>query len=130
MRKSDMTKFTDKYGRTWNHLPGHNPDRMLKIKPDLMLLAYQFHHKIRNQDASSTMSHSGGWPAANPDCYLLKGATEWHAGIRLSDEQSDYISPYFDQRVIAFMIENHRSNSPAEAAAIWELRDEPICRGE
>ena len=97
----------DKYGREWNHEPDHDTGRMLQIDPAIMLLAYNFHLKIRS-GGDFEGAHSTGWPVQNPDCYLLKmGGGEWVAGIRLSSEGSDYLSPYFDPKVIEFMIQNH-----------------------
>ena len=108
-----MTQFTDRYGRTWNHHPGHDTGKMLKIKPEIMLAAYNFQAVIRNQNAEFDGAHSNRWPVENPDCYLLQylnnaRQVRWYAGIRCSDEPSDYISPHFDDRVIDFMIEHHK----------------------
>lgn len=107
-----MTQYIDKYGRTWNYQPAHNPDRMLKIRPEIMLAAYNFQAVIRNQSADVNVAHREGWPVEDPDCYLLaftdrNGKRGWYAGIRLSDDPCDYISPHFDDRVIDFMIEHH-----------------------
>lgn len=121
-----MTTHIDKFGRTWNYTPDHDTGRMLQINPKIMLAVYNFHAVIRSQDAETKWAHTQRWPVDPVDCYLLKMRNEWCAGIRCSDEASDYISPYFDARVIEFMIEQHsyRMNKK-EADAFSTLVTEP-----
>lgn len=113
--------FIDNYGRSWNHKPDHNTDHMLQVDPDLMLLTYQLQVKLRAFEGA----WREGWPAPVVDCYLLRMSKatsdqlaqmpdqfihgyEWAAGVRLSDEPSDYLGLYIDSRLIAVMIDYHK----------------------
>lgn len=121
-----MTTHIDKFGRTWNYTPDHDTGRMLQIDPAIMLAAYNFQAVIRTQDAEFQGAHAKGWPVDPVDCYLLRMSNEWCAGIRCSDKNSDYISPCFDARVVAFMIEHHsyRMNG-READAFYAIVTKP-----
>lgn len=125
-----MTQHIDKYGRTWNWTPGHDTNLMLQIDPRIMLAAYNFSHIMRTQDPEFNGAYGEAWPVPNPDCYLLKHSAGWYAGIRLSDEGHDYLSPGFDDHLIAMMVEGHRLGNlcRAELSVVWDLVTAPGVR--
>lgn len=103
------TKNTDKYGRTWNYMPGHNPDHMLQIPLNDMKTAYRFHLGFSGIDEKHAEKMLADVFDRKPvDCYLLKLGEEWHAGVRRSDEQGDYASPSFAPELIYLMIRKHK----------------------
>lgn len=114
---------TDRFGRTWHFTPDHDTDRMLKISQTVAAIGYNANHALRTGNAVEQYSMYEKDGKLEP--YLLKmGNGSWVMGMRFGNEGSEYISPGLDKRIIAMMIELHRTKCDArEFQAVMALVD-------
>jgi hypothetical protein len=118
---------TDKFGRSWHYQSPWPYEKMLQIKPEMMKLFLDFSCRL------GTGNYTAEYPGieGNLDCYLLKDWLGWHVGVRFSDKDSDYLSPYLSDELVQHLIKCHCQVAfKGELAAVQKLVNAQMWRRE